>query len=202
MPIKYPPYDRKLKQVESWVDDLAAALLYCPDDRRRVAVQAGGAVGVWPLYLADWFDVVYTFEPNRENFDCLTENTKHAGNIESYRAALGAEPGKCGLINPDFESDNAGTWHMAPGDDVPVMYVDGLPLDCLDFLCLDVEGFELDALLGAEQSIKVHRPVIMLEEKPLPHMTRPPEAAREWLETNFGYYAAARAHRDVVLIPA
>lgn len=195
--MKYPDYDRKLRQVESWVGDADLAVRHCR--HRRLAVQAGGAVGVWPAYLAQHFDHVLTFEPEPGNFALLLENTDGIDNIGAWRAALGSRPGHCGLVNDPVEADNAGTWHAVPGTGVSVTTIDDLQLAHLDLLCLDVEGGELDALIGAAATLDREHPVVMLEEKPLPHMTGPADAARAYLEREFGYRVVERVHRDVIL---
>ena len=44
--------------------------------------------------------------------------------------------------------------------------IDDLHLDRLDFIKMDIEGAELDALQGAEQTIKEHQPVMLVEAMP------------------------------------
>jgi hypothetical protein len=48
---------------------------------------------------------------------------------------------------------------------VPQMCIDGLGLPNCDFLKLDVQGSELDVVLGAEQTIKAYTPFIYVETK-------------------------------------
>jgi hypothetical protein len=54
----------------------------------------------------------------------------------------------------------------------PRIRIDDLDLDHLDFLKVDVEGYELFVLKGAEQTLLRHKPVVILEENirgPLEH---------------------------------
>ena len=66
----------------------------------------------------------------------------------------------------------------------------------LDFLKLDLEGYEADALEGCIEQLKRYRPVVLIEEKNLPHKELD-YAARKLL-VGIGYAEVARSGRDVV----
>jgi len=131
---------------------------------KRVCVQAGGNVGVYPLALSKVFDRVITFEPDRDNLDCLIENVRDEA-IEVRWGALGAEPGMCGILRID--TDNCGSHKTLPGDAIPVRTIDSLGLDQCDLIWLDIEGAEADAIKGALATIEKFSPIIVLEEKGL-----------------------------------
>lgn len=160
--------------------------------RWRTAVDGGAHVGSWTRYLAGAFGRVIAFEPQDDNWECLEANTLALANVERHHCALGAAEGRVGL-DP---GTNTGCWHVAPGDSVPVVPLDALGLGDLDYLKLDVEGYEGHALQGARQTIARCRPVIQIEEKSLPHAYDAP-SARSRLE-QWGYLEVARAGRDVV----
>lgn len=128
--------------------------------RRSVCVQAGGHVGLWPRELAKVFDAVYTFEPDLENFTALARNCA-ARNIYAVRGALGASQRMVGL-----ERGPVSGLHRVRADqtgDVPMQRVDGLGLDDLAALVLDVEGYEEPALVGATTCLKRFRPLVVVE---------------------------------------
>lgn len=131
---------------------------------KRVCVQAGGNVGVYPLALAKVFDRVITFEPDEDNYHCLRRNVQ-LSSVLRLNAALGSEPGTCGILRID--TDNCGSHKTLPGTAVPVLTVDGLSLDQCDLLWLDIEGAEADAIKGARATIEKFSPIIVLEEKGL-----------------------------------
>lgn len=131
---------------------------------KRVCVQAGGNVGVYPLALAKVFDRVITFEPDAENLTCLVENVK-LDNVDIRWAALGSEAGTCGVLRID--TDNCGSHKTLPGTAVLMQTVDDLALDQCDLLWLDIEGAEADAIKGARATIEKFSPIIVLEEKGL-----------------------------------
>lgn len=129
--------------------------------QKRVCVQAGGNGGLWPDKLARIFDIVYTFEPDPILFRCLVHNNPHE-NLIFTQSALGD---RCGFISMDrwMGPTNPGANRIARGGAIPIMQLDRMNLEILDLLQLDIEGAELLALEGAEQTIGRCRPVISLE---------------------------------------
>lgn len=132
---------------------------------RRVCIQAGACLGVWPRRLAQVFEQVLTFEPCVENYDCAVRNLADVPNVTAFPAALGASAGECELDRCISEADNAGAFRCAEGRGVPVRTIDGLDLSACDLIYLDIEGAELAALQGARQTIFRFRPVIGFEHK-------------------------------------
>ena len=53
------------------------------------------------------------------------------------------------------------------GDHVRVLTVDGLGLDAVNLLKIDVEGMELSVLRGADETIERYRPTVYLEDNEL-----------------------------------
>ena len=173
-------------QVEQWLGHVAG---------RTLAVQAGGNVGVYPTRLASYFETVYTFEPDDENWACLALNVS-APNVVTQRAALGssARPGRLQRVER-----NAGAHYLLPDfGGVSVVPLDSLSLPACDLLALDVEGAELEALKGAVETVAKFHPTIIVEDKG--HVARFGQTPREmhkWLEDR-GYRRQAQYGRDVV----
>lgn len=194
----WPEYDTELIKVFDQVDDIDVILEYCP--KRRVAIQAGGACGVWPERLAHEFDFVITFEPDELNYACLCENLEGLTNISAVRFALASEGGFGKITRVDSERTNAGAGHFVhPAEDVYGEKLDAfrsIPFQKVDLVCLDVEGGEHDALLGGAELIERNRPTIVIEEKPLPQ-GGDYLAARRLLES-WGYVERAKVHNDVI----
>lgn len=134
--------------------------------QKRVAVQAGGNQGLWPKYLSHWFETVITFEPDSSNFAAMAQNAPEP-NIVRHQAALGDVAGAVGLSQARRSGTNgaahSGLVHVHGEGDVPMMRLDDLRLSVCDLLYLDIEGYELFALKGAEQTIARCRPVIAIE---------------------------------------
>lgn len=163
-----------------------------------VAVQAGGNCGVWPLALADRFQQVYTFEPEPLNYQCLSENCKGRTNVVVSNQALGYARTSVGIGYPEGR-DNMGACAVTPDGTIPLVRIDDLQLDACDLIQLDIEGFEVEALKGARQTIAAYHPVLMVEDKGL---SAPYGPSRGWSDTwgaELGYAVVDRVERDVIL---
>lgn len=159
--VAWPP-DFIGKQRKALVAEEAAAMIarLCP--WRRSVVQAGGCAGLWPIALAQYFNTVFTFEPQADNFRCLLQNIHGHGNIYAYQGALGAALGKIGLMRTQA---GAGLWRVTGEGDISMVTLDSCVRyrTMVDALVLDVEGSELEALQGAEQTIDRCRPLLWFE---------------------------------------
>lgn len=149
---------------------------------RGVVVQAGGNVGVYPKALSEHFDLVYTFEPAKDNYDCLMRNIEGIDNIIPWHGALGSDHRTVGLERDDH---NCGMHKIdeASGS-IPMYAIDNLPLKRCDLIWLDVERYEKKVLKGAEKTIERWSPAIIVEGK----------AAAKWLKGH-GYNYATKLWR-------
>lgn len=154
-------HDQKWKiHAERAERDLPMPLRHCT--QKRTAIQAGGNVGAWAVALAKQFENVITFEPDELNFRCLHRNCERYKNIERRNEALGEREGMMTLVdggNPDshYMSVEAGSTR--------VVSIDSLYITDLDYVELDIEGFEYYAILGGINTINDCRPVLQIEEK-------------------------------------
>lgn len=165
--------------------------------RFRAAVQAGGNVGVYAMALARHFDRVHTFEPDAENWACLAVNVT-APNVTAHRAGLTDVPRSLRTGRPHGEATNCGAVRVADGGDVPGVPLDALDLPDLDLLLLDVEGWELPALVGAVDTLARCRPVVACELKGIGDRMGFPEQEVFRMLHEMGYREADRIGRDVV----
>ena len=80
------PMDKCLILVNNWTFDFNSALPYLKN--KRTAIQAGGAMGMWPYLLSQHFDKVYTFEASTDNYIHLEKNWKHDFSERNYPYSL------------------------------------------------------------------------------------------------------------------
>jgi len=129
-----------------------------------VCVDAGGHFGQYAHILsrlAGPRGVVHSFEPlayNRRVFELVVR----APNVVLHPVALGAARGS---VRIEVMARNTGEAHVSEtsGEVVDVVPLDDLDLPRLDFIKIDVEGFEVDVLRGAARLIERFRPAILCE---------------------------------------
>lgn len=164
---------------------------------RRVVIQAGGHIGIYPRYLADRFDRVYTFEPDAENFACLVRNTGDLSNVHAQRAILGEESGCVGMAT---HSRSSGGHSVKGAGHVLTWTIDGMGLDACDAILLDVEGYEVRALHGALKTIRRFRPLIVAEENKKQHGKGQQFGDIEACLTPLGYRVVDHVGEDLVFV--
>jgi FkbM family methyltransferase len=201
--------DIKLLQVINDVNDVEAIIeKYVPADRRNIVIQAGAACGIWPHRLSKMFNWVISLEPLPDNFECAAENLRTVNNIMLINGALGSgEEGDFVFMKQHpHERNNAGSQQVDLLDGpvrIGCHQIDKLtPRNgIVDFIALDLEGYEKPALMGAEETIKRCMPVIMVEDKGLSlKFGIHKDEVIGWLLAR-GYHIAERIKRDVVLVP-
>jgi FkbM family methyltransferase len=172
---------------------------------RRCCVQAGGCLGIFPKYLARYFRTVHTFEPSADLFSRLCKNAPEK-NIKRHLAALGMTHEMIGTSQTRRGSKghrypHEGITHISGAGPVPTRLVDDLELPHCEFLCLDLEGFELFALIGARHTIERCWPVIMVEiNENIEFYGHVGDDVRQFL-SNLGYERIFRMHSDEVYVP-
>jgi len=153
-------------------DHLDAALMHVR--QFRTAVDGGAHIGSWTIEMLKRFKRVFAFEPSPETYLCLNKNLPESAlhTAIPLRVALGERPGWATMAEDGKYSNggNTGGRYLSgqPDDmhgDVQVQVLDDFAIEDLDFLKLDVEGYELYALRGAEQTIRRCHPVVMIEVK-------------------------------------
>jgi FkbM family methyltransferase len=128
----------------------------------RTACDVGGHVGFHSFNMAHAFAQVHSFEPVALHRKCFELNTAGLTNITLHAVALGKVEGS---VSMNTEVGSSGNTTVGGKGDIPMITLDSLGLEDVDYMKLDVEGWEANAILGAEQTIKTSHPVIMCEQK-------------------------------------
>ena len=130
----------------------------------------GGHVGTWSVPMAQYKDteMIYAFEPNEKVRECFVENTlPFKDKVKVFNVALGDKTGFAWL---DVEEENTGNTRIWVDDEtslktVEVRTLDSFKLKDIDYMKIDVEGFELPVLQGAVETIKDSKPFVHVEMK-------------------------------------
>jgi FkbM family methyltransferase len=113
--------------------------------------------------LAAEFEVLHAFEPVAEFRECYARNVT-AANVQLHPFALGNAACRARI---EVASGNSGATRIVDvGDEgAEVRTLDSLSLGVVDYIKLDVEGFELFVLEGAYETLLRCRPVLTVEQK-------------------------------------
>lgn len=168
------------------IDQIIRANQYRTDLIRNddIVIDAGANRGVFSIKAAHEFPnaKIYSFEPVHETFLCLKKNTAPYPNVFCSAMALGAVknpqmPMTVDPRMPDANSmvDSALDVRFVGGEEklrqrevrkIPVTTIDDFVADHalphVDFIKMDVEGYEAKVLNGAVETIRKFKPVIVM----------------------------------------
>lgn len=164
----------------------------------NVAIDIGAHVGLWSRGLVQRFSRVIAFEPLAPLRACLERNVS-SDRLQVVPMALGNQHGSVAF---DYDEAHTGATHVATGRPglVPLGKLDDFRLEGVDFIKIDVEGFELPVLQGAEATLRANQPVVIVEEKlhGVRHFNQQPYAAVKFLES-LGAVVLDRVLDDLIL---
>lgn len=138
----------------------------------NIVIEAGANIGTHTVPLAKLVGrdgVVVAYEPQRVVFQTLCANLalNSIENVHARCACLGAKNGVAFMPSLNYSSTNnfggVSALSGGSGEQCNVQTIDGLGLPRVDFIKADVEGMELDVLLGAQKTIAQHKPFLYLE---------------------------------------
>ena len=142
---------------------------------------------------------VYAFEPSPSNFKILRENTKDLSNVNIYKIAVSNQNRDDGILYKC--PTNLGMNRMYKSDwckgGKAVYNVKVRPLDSMiihytgsiDFVKIDVEGFEHRVIMGMKQLLKWFHPFLMIEWHPptMEEALSSPKALYDFLHYRLNY---------------
>lgn len=154
----------------------------------RVCLDIGSNIGQWTRPLSKKFKSVVCFEPNPNFRECFKRNiTERNVILWPYGLSDGAHKAR-----QDFNSTV-----MQHGDgDIDCRTLDSFGLTNVDFVKIDVDGFELPLLQGARRTLTQNEPVINIEMK---RRKRPDTVKKcESILNDLGYRFAKSTKSDEV----
>lgn len=160
-----PPRGRP--QVELLDDVFAAGLVR----DFSVAVDGGANVGDWTAKMRERFDSVFAVEASPECAKMLRKRFCEDESVGVIHAALLDRAGMVRVVSPNKKPACQKRYvELVPDGDVRSITLDSIPLACgpawgglCGLIKLDLEGAEYPALLGAQNTIADHRPVLIVE---------------------------------------
>ena len=122
--------------------------------------------------------LVYAIEPQRLTFQQLNCNIilNKLDNVHTLNAAVGDKNSTIFIEHVDYYKEvdgyfgtnigNASVNFQGTGDEIQLITVDSLNLPKLNFIKIDIQGCELNAIIGAKHTIQAHRPIMFVEIEP------------------------------------
>ena len=186
-----------------------------------VALDCGANVGVhtieWAKHMYQW-GKVYAFEAQEKIYYALAGNIvlNNCLNVTARHVAISNTNGKLDITVPDYTKPASfGSLELLQtsksefiGQDLPTqgqktqveqITLDSLALPRVDFIKIDIEGMEIMALNGALETIRQHRPMLLIER-----IKTDNQALISWLEEQgYGFHQIGInllcAHKDDAL---
>jgi FkbM family methyltransferase len=166
-------------------------------------IDIGANIGIFARPSAELFERVICFEPVFKNFEVLQKNLENYDNVELHNLGLGDKDQivtfelqtlKCGhtkqveefVPNPEFEKHTG-----------ELTTLDRFDFQSVDWIKIDVEGFENAVLEGSRDTIQRNRPWLLLEDN------GQREQHRQWLNDLCGPYTASsvKSKTNTIWIP-
>jgi FkbM family methyltransferase len=131
----------------------------------NLCLDVGANYGLISYQLSKKFNKVYSFEIENNVRECLKQNVKkfNLNNVKVFDFGLGEKEKNVSVIGKD-SFDNHIDENIVKNDCL-IKTIDSLNLNECDFIKIDCEGYEPYIILGAMNTIKKFKPVILMESK-------------------------------------
>jgi len=137
----------------------AGGTVVAPGD---IVLDCGASEGLFTLSVLNRAGKVFAAEPSPYFHRCFKRTFRGVKNCELLPFALGASSGTLCMDGDKTISGKIGTKN---GIKVPVVTLDSLFVhkgQSVDFIKIDLEGFEMELLRGAENTIRTYQPKIAI----------------------------------------
>ena len=144
-------------------------------DDSEVTLDIGANIGCTAILFSNFSRYVYAFEPSPTTFKFLEKNVLNSEkkNISLQNIALGKENTDSTItFSPSNRSGGfisnkiqASSGHQVEKIKIKKLdgLIDSLGINKVDFVKIDVEGFEKDVIDGAKETLQLHKPLLVLE---------------------------------------
>jgi FkbM family methyltransferase len=169
----FPIYRLLYRPFKAYTDRAERQLLRRILFAGAVVVDAGANIGIYSEFLSRCVGptgAVHSFEPSPDNFQRLRAATRNLANVHVSEAAVGEHSGKSQLYLSDKLNVDHRTY-MADEDSRRTMPMEMVALDeyfkpgeRVDLIKMDIQGYELHALRGADRVLEDNPDIKLLVE--------------------------------------
>jgi len=152
--------------------------------------------------------ILWAFEPNAENYECAgrTIAINNLTNVKLFNVALGSKESKGYLLVENEYGKSLGGASMVIDEfqeyksiEIKIVRIDDIiPKNrSISIIHLDVEGYEKETIIGAMQTIRKNKPILILEDNK-------GIINSKWFTANvleIGYNVFGIIHGNTVLLP-
>ncbi len=136
-----------------------------------ICLDIGANIGNHSLYFSEYFKSVYSFEPHPDTFTLLEFNARKKSNINCFNFG-GSNIDKEDIISVRKNTINMGTASVNHTDtnnnfdkfNIKLKKIDNFIDSSVSFVKIDVEGHELKALQGLQNSLEKYSPIVSFEQ--------------------------------------
>ena len=137
-------------------------------DRFKNVLDIGAAVGMYSSFWASRCARIHSYEAVEPVYKQLKKLELKFDNITTHNIAMSDQVGQTSFFVDDKRLSNSSFRDLVGGQEITVntTTIDNENHQNVGFIKIDVEGHELDVLIGGYETIKRDRPVCMVEVYP------------------------------------
>ena len=167
--------DDYLDHIKNGFEPDMVALFQTVASGSNVILDVGANIGCTAVLFGDLAQKVYAFEPSGTTYQFLEKNIAQSGHKQIYpqKIGLGADFLETTIaFDPDNRSGGYVSNRIQANENHTIEKIEIQPMDAfvaahhlqqIDFIKMDVEGFEGDVLRGAKETLAANKPVVVLE---------------------------------------
>tara|TARA_Y100001973_G_C5175284_1_gene321516 strand:- start:436 stop:1065 length:630 start_codon:yes stop_codon:yes gene_type:complete len=108
----------------------------------------GAWVGTWTMKINPFCGRVVAFEPDPLHYECLVKNVPEE--VETHQLAVGNDKKMISLSEDNFTQAK----RVVGEGNIPMVTIDSLNFTDVDLIKIDVEGYEMEVLKGADKTLQ------------------------------------------------
>ena len=108
----------------------------------------GAWVGTWTMKINPFCGRVIAFEPDPLHYECLVQNVPEE--VETHQLAVGNDKKMISLSEDNFTQAK----RVVGEGNIPMVTIDSLNFTDVDLIKIDVEGYEMEVLKGADKTLE------------------------------------------------
>ncbi len=117
------------------------------EQQMNTVLDVGAWCGTWSKAIEPFAKKVIAFEPDSVHFECLQRNC--VVNCDARMEAVGSETKRISLTEDNFTQAK----RIDKQGDIDMITLDKLQIKHVDMIKIDVEGYEMEVLKGAEKTL-------------------------------------------------